>query len=133
MLGPPNHGSEVVDALGSWFLFGMLNGPPGRELGTSATALPRTLGPAPFQVGIIAGRRSINPILSRIVPGDDDGKVSIESAKLEGMQDFLVVPTSHPFLMTDRQAIEQTLQFLDTGRFEHQVAALLDDELHPLQ
>jgi triacylglycerol esterase/lipase EstA (alpha/beta hydrolase family) len=26
MLGPPNHGSEIVDKLGGWLLFRLLNG-----------------------------------------------------------------------------------------------------------
>ena len=97
MLGSPNHGSEVVDALGNWYLFKALNGPAGRQLGTSADSLARSLGSAEFPVGIIAGDRSINWILSAIIPGEDDGKVSIESAKLEGMRDFMVLSASHPF------------------------------------
>jgi hypothetical protein len=47
MLGPPNHGSEVVDSLGSWELFKAINGPAGNELGTSAGSVPLRLGPAP--------------------------------------------------------------------------------------
>src|SRR5687768_11359393 len=60
MLGPPNHGSQVVDELGGWRLFGALNGPAGRELGTEAGSVPQSLGPVTFETGIIAGRRSIN-------------------------------------------------------------------------
>ena len=117
MLGPPNHGSEVVDALGDWYVFKALNGPAGQQLGTSADSLARSLGSAEFPVGIIAGDRSINWILSAIIPGEDDGKVSIESAKLEGMRDFIVLSASHPFLMNDRRAIEQTIHFLARGCF----------------
>jgi hypothetical protein len=117
MLAPPNHGSEVVDALGDWYLFQALNGPAGLELGTSATSLPQSLGAAKFSVGVIAGDRSINWMLSMIIPGTDDSKVSIESARLEGMQDFVVVHASHPFLMNDREVIEQTIHFLSRGRF----------------
>jgi triacylglycerol lipase len=119
MLGPPNQGSEVVDSLGSWQLFRFINGPAGKELGTSRNSTPRQLGPATFQVGIVAGTHSINWINSLIIPGVDDGKVSIERAKLDGMQDFIRIGASHPFLMKDREAIKQTIRFLDSGCFAH--------------
>lgn len=117
MLSPPNHGSEVVDKLGTLSLFTMINGPAGLQLATGEEFLPRSLGPATFDVGIITGSRTINPILSLIIPGDDDGKVSIESAKLEGMKDFCVIPASHPFIMSNERAIAQTLAFLAKGGF----------------
>lgn len=119
MLSPPNHGSEVVDRLGGLWLFQAINGPAGLELGTGADSLPVRLGRARFRVGVITGSRSINLILSAIIPGADDGKVSIVNARLDGMQDFLVVPTSHPFIMQNNQVIGQTLTFLQTGRFLH--------------
>lgn len=117
MLSPPNHGSEVVDKLGNLALFKLINGPAGLQLGTSDEALPQSLGAASFEVGVITGNRSVNPILSRLIPGVDDGKVSIESAKLDGMTDFCVVPASHTFIMNDEQAIEQMLRFLADGKF----------------
>lgn len=121
MLGPPNHGSEVVDAVGDWRLFGTIHGPAGGELTTSADALPQRLGPTELEVGVIAGSDSINWINSLIIPGTDDGKVSVQSAKLEGMRDFVVVGVSHPFLMKDDEAIAQTIRFLAHGCFVHDV------------
>ncbi|MDX1459024.1 MAG: alpha/beta fold hydrolase [Marinobacter sp.] len=118
MLGPPNSGSEVVDKLGDLAPFEWINGPAGQQLGTAENALPRSLGATDLEVGIIAGEDSINPILSLMIPGEDDGKVSLENAKLEGMSDFLVVPVSHPFLMKDDEVIEQTLHFLEHGGFQ---------------
>jgi len=53
------------------------------------------------------------------IPGPGDGKVSLKRARLDGMSDFLVLPVTHSLMMRDREAIEQTLRFLDTGRFEH--------------
>ena len=118
MLGPPNQGSEVVDKLGSWWIFKKLNGPAGNELGTDKNSTPNRLGPASFCAGVIAGDRSINWINSLLIPGKDDGKVSVERTKLAGMADHLVIHATHPFLMRNRMTIRQTIHFLQTGRFE---------------
>jgi len=118
MLSPPNQGSEVVDVLSGVPGFKALNGPAGMQLGTDRDDVPAQLGPATFDVGIITGNHSINLILSMIIPGEDDGKVSVERAKLEGMADFLVVPKTHPFIMKSQLVIEQVLFFLEYGRFE---------------
>lgn len=119
MLSPPNHGSEVVDKLGGLSVFDWLNGPAGRELGTQADATPSKLGPADFEVGIITGVSSINPFLSLMIPGKDDGKVAVKNAKLDGMKDFLIVRCSHPLIMKSERVITQTLRFLQQGSFEH--------------
>jgi triacylglycerol lipase len=117
MLAPPNQGSEVVDKLGWTFLFKWLNGPAGNELGTDKNSTPNKLGSANFPVGIITGDRSINWINSLLIPGRDDGKVSIERTKLAGMTDHIVIHATHPFIMKNREAIRQTIQFLRTGNF----------------
>lgn len=120
MLGPPNHGSEVVDTLGRFAPFAWINGPAGRQLGTAENALPSQLPAPPVEVGVIAGTRSINLILSAMIPGRDDGKVAVERTKLEGMTDFATVATAHPFLMRNREVIQLTLTFLREGRFRQQ-------------
>jgi len=117
MLGPPNQGSEVVDKLGDFALYDWINGPAGQQLGTGVEALPATLPPPPMETGVIAGRHSINWILSCLIPGPDDGKVALARTTFVGMQDFITVPVSHPFLMRDSEVIGQTLQFLRNGTF----------------
>ena len=62
-----------------------------------------------------------------MIPGLDDGKVSIESAKLEGMSDFLVVPHSHPFIMKKDLVIRQVVHFLEHGRFEAEETAAANE------
>lgn len=117
MLSPPNRGSEVVDALGSLWLFGSMNGPAGRQLGTGEDGIPRRLGRVGFPLGVITGDWSINWINSLIIPGKDDGKVSVEHAKVEGMADFLVVHACHPLIMNDATVQAQCAHFLRYGRF----------------
>ena len=62
LLAPPNQGSELVDAVGDVAAFEALLGPTAVELGTNSDSLPNRLGPADYEVGVIAGRQSINPI-----------------------------------------------------------------------
>jgi hypothetical protein len=117
MLSPPNQGSEVVDALGNLSLFGFINGPAGREIGTDEQSVPRQLGKIDFELGVITGDRSINWINSLLIPGKDDGKVSIERARIEGMADFRVEHVSHPFIMKDEKVMKECLHFLRNGFF----------------
>ncbi|MCH7744378.1 MAG: alpha/beta hydrolase [Proteobacteria bacterium] len=120
MLAPPNQGSEVVDKLRDMPGFKWINGPAGSQLGTDKDSISSKLGPVRFELGVIAGTESINPILSQFLPNPDDGKVSVESTKVEGMSDFISVPHSHPFLMRAPEAIKQTVSFLKTGSFIHE-------------
>ena len=71
-----------------------------------------------YEVGIITGDKSINPILSLLISGKDDGKVSVEKAKLMGMKDFLVVPKAHPFIMNDKNVMKQVAYFIANGKFD---------------
>jgi len=117
MLAPPNHGSELADrlkqsAVGRWIL-----GPAGCELGTGASELPERLGPARFQPGVIAADGPVYPWFYRVFSGPNDGKVSVQSAKLEGMADFLEVPGSHTWIMWRGDTSRQVLAFLAHGHF----------------
>jgi pimeloyl-ACP methyl ester carboxylesterase len=120
MLSPPNQGSEIVDIFKDTPIFEWINGPAGQQLGTSADSLPRTLGTPDYEVGIITGDRSINPFLSLMIPGKDDGKVSVENAKLLGMKDFLVVHATHPFIMNDEQVLKHVITFIKEGVFDRE-------------
>ncbi len=117
MLGPPNRGSEVVDNLKDLPGFEFLNGPAGRQLGTDPESVPNHLGAVNFELGVIAGTRTFNPILSNFLPDPDDGKVSLERTKVAGMCSFIALPVTHTFMMQDTQVIEEALHFIQEGRF----------------
>jgi len=119
MLGPPNQGSEVVDKLKNIPGFYFINGEAGLQLGTDSKSIPMQLGEANFELGIIAGNWSINFILSTLIPGNDDGKVSVERSKLKGMSDHIIMPVTHPFMMKNEKVISQVITFLESGQFTY--------------
>lgn len=121
MLAPPNRGSELADVLNAIPVLRGIAGPTRRALGTNS--LMPLFGRADFELGIIAGTRSFNPLSWFLIPGPDDGVVAVESTKLPGMADFVTVRRSHSFIMNAPEVIAQTLRFLDTGAFRHEFRA----------
>ena len=118
MLGPPNKGSRLVDILQKVLTHPSFKDQAVMQLSTEDNSLPNCLGEADFDLGIIAGKRSVNPILSTLLDGKNDGKVSVESTKLQGMKDHLTMPVTHPFMMRNNRVIEQVQYFLQQGIFE---------------
>ncbi len=117
MLSPPNRGSEVVDFLKDRTIIRKIMGPAFGQLSTDSAGFLASLGTTGAEVGVITGKRSINWINSIIIPGKDDGKVSVERAKLKKMRDFLVVNRTHSFIMNANEVIAGTIHFIENGNF----------------
>lgn len=124
MLAPPNQGSEVADAMTGIAIYDRLNGPASAQLVTGPDGIAARLGPVKFPLGIITGNEqtAFDSVLARQIPGENDGKVAVERAKVEGMSDFLVLPVNHTFMVQNDVVIGQTLQFLRYGSFLHEAS-----------
>jgi pimeloyl-ACP methyl ester carboxylesterase len=116
-LAPPNQGSEVADFWENNFLYKWIFGPAGQDLGAKEKNFSRILGPVDFELGVIAGNRTWDPISSLMIKGPDDGKVSVESTRVSGLTDHIVIPSTHTFIIYNRQAWKQTVHFLEHGKF----------------
>jgi len=119
MMGPPNQGSEVADVMKKYLngIFKWLYGPAGQQLGTDEAGFWRQLKPVNYEVGIIAGDRSINPIAAFVLPGKDDGEVSIKRAHVPGEKDFIVIHATHTFMIANKNVIKQAVNFIELGYF----------------
>ena len=117
MLGTPNSGAELADMLKRNMFFRTVYGPAGQELVTDPNGTICGLPTPAFEFGIIAGGKGDDKGFNPLLPGDDDGTVTITSARLPGAADFLRIPKLHSFLMSDETAIAAVQCFLEHGRF----------------
>ncbi len=113
LLGVPNQGAELARRFSDTHAFRMVFGPSGHQLAHEAKNLP--VPPVPF--GVLAGGRGDDKGYNPLIPGDDDGLVSVASTHLKGEADFLQVRCTHGKLKRHRQVIEAVECFLRSGRF----------------
>ena len=120
MLGTPNGGSEMADLLGGWPPYRLVFGPAGQQLVTAQNPdLRAAFGVVDYELGILAGDRPLAPRLAALImPGANDGTVTVESTRVAGMADHLVIATSHTGLLSDPDAKRATVLFLRSGRFD---------------
>ncbi len=118
MLSPPNQGSKLSDVAISisedWL------GPSGKQLSAKKNSWVKKLGRVDFKLGVIAGNHSTNWITSWFINSENDGVISLENTKVDGMADFLVVPEKHFRIRKLPIAMQQTVYFLQNGSFYQQ-------------
>lgn len=116
-LASPNKGSEVADFLKNNWLFEKVYGPAGKQLTTEGAGIDDLLGKVDYELGVVAGNFSIDPVSSSLIPGDDDGKVSVESTRVDGMKDHVLVYASHTFFPQNGDVHKRALEFIRFGKF----------------
>ncbi len=116
-LASPNKGSEVADFLKDNWLYEKVYGPTGKQLITEGAGIDELLGKVDYELGVVAGNFSIDPVSSSLIPGDDDGKVSVESTKVVGMKDDVLVYASHTFFPQNEDVQKRALEFIRFGKF----------------
>lgn len=119
MVGTPNHGSELADSFKDWTIYKIKFGSvSGKQIGTNLEGLDKAFGPVNYDLGIIAGKTWSSPIFSRILPGDDDGIVTIKSTKLKGMHDHIIMNFSHTPGIQYKKVANMVISYLKNGKFD---------------
>lgn len=115
LIGSPSQGTPIVDTYrDKWWM--KYAGPTAAALGTGENSFPKSLPPPDYPLGVIAGK-SDRLIDYPAIPGDDDGLVPVDSTKVKGMQDFVVIRTTHSMLRYNEQTAAQAIAFLKFGQF----------------
>ncbi len=118
MLSPPNKGSEIANHFKDSPFYQLILGEVGQQLATDSKVIKKLKGIKP-DIGIITGDTSANPYFSKIIPGKDDGRVSVNNAKLKEMNDFLIVSSTHLSIKYNNEVMRQIVFFIENGTFDH--------------
>jgi uncharacterized alpha/beta hydrolase family protein len=116
LLGTPNKGTEAADHFSNSWLMELL-GPTAKALGTDDKSFPKSLKTPYYPVGVIAGEVK-SKFNDPVIPGKDDGIVSVEATKIDSMTDFIIIETSHSMMRYNREVADQTIEFIQNGLFK---------------
>ena len=117
LVGSPQNGAEMADLARDKanLVFKTIFGPAGQQLITDQAGFLAKLPKPDVEFAVIAGGHppdGINPL----IPGDDDGIVSVASTRLAGASDYLYVESMHLALNRNATAHAATVRFLQTGK-----------------
>ncbi len=111
MLGTPNQGSEEADVASKLFLvkdwYKKVYGPAGAELITDQSQFKNIFGEVSYELHIIAGNLSRDPLAWIIFKSENDGKVTVDRTKLDGMKSHTVFKVDHGSMLVDDAVIER--------------------------
>lgn len=119
LVGVPNKGSEVADFLRKNKLYKKLYGPSGQQLTTTFNNSIHVFGKPYYECGIISGNLALD-FWGLILRGQpNDGKVTVNSTKIEGAKDHIILNLPHWFLPRSSKVHKNILYFLKNSKFNH--------------
>lgn len=117
MLAPPNQGSEIVDWSKNHPLLHHILGPAGRKLGSDGVPCQLAALPRHIEAAVIMGDRCPIPVFRKLLEPANDGIVSANKGRLEGLRGFSTIHADHTFIQMHPETIRLCLHFLKTGEW----------------
>lgn len=115
MIGTPNCGAELADMLQKNWIFRGVFGPSGQQLVSNPEGFISQLARPTMEFAVIAGAQGTPDGYNPLIPGDDDGIVTLKSALLPGAVDSITVRGLHSFQPWNPEVIAATRRYLKTG------------------
>lgn len=111
MLAPPNQPADLAQRFKDVFLYQWITGDSGQKL--SSEDFYKNLPVPTVEFGVIAGDRGPKLLFKE----PNDGIITVESTKLPGMKDWILLHHTHTFMMNSGDTAECCQRFLRTGQF----------------
>ncbi len=115
MVGVPNLGARMANIMKDNMLYQFVYGPAGQQLVEEPGGFIAKLPTPGFEFAVIAGARGTPDGWNPLIPGDDDGTVSVDATRLPGAADFITLNAMHSFMMSNAEVQSATVRFLKTG------------------
>ena len=115
MLAPPNRPAHLAKRLKKNLIYRWITGDSGQKL--SEEEFYDDLPVPKVEYGVIAGDKGQELTFSE----PNDGIVTVESTKLEGMNDFIVLHHAHTFIMNCKDTFDHSKSFIEKGSFQAKV------------
>ncbi|MDW7673639.1 MAG: alpha/beta hydrolase [Bacillota bacterium] len=117
LIATPNGGTKLADILYKHFKPIVKLFKPLEILRTNGIQINSALNCPRPDIGVIAGNNN-NLMLGRLfLSSDSDGRVEVESTKLENMRDFIVIDFGHEDIHHQLETVRLVDDFLQTGSF----------------
>ncbi len=112
-IGCPHAGTELVNFVSKYKWIRDFLGPAAMDLHENSEFLNSVPDNVDYNTGVISGNFSISPLrYLAFNTAETDGTVSVESSKIKGMSDHIVIPVGHARLPYHHRVIEETLHFI---------------------
>ena len=113
MLAPPNQGSEIIDWLEDCFFAQWVLGPGGIGLSTSRVRSEVPVLSGKQEVFVLMGEKTSVPIFATLLKGKNDGVVTVEGGRVEGIKSLEVFDADHTFIMGEKEVLARVCEILD--------------------
>ena len=116
MLAPPNQPAHLAKLLKKNPVYRIFTGDSGQKLSEEDFYSDLPVPTVPF--GVIAGDKGQSLTFSE----PNDAVVTVESTKLDGMADWILLHHGHTFIMNCKDTFEHCRHFLEEGSFKQSEA-----------
>ncbi|ACB84213.1 serine aminopeptidase domain-containing protein [Natranaerobius thermophilus] len=125
LIATPNQGSKMADIVCQYMKPLTKIYQPLLDLQTTDFQLEHPQMAEEIEIGVIAGNKS-NIISGLLLEGENDGRVTVSSARVPSMQDMVVLPLGHKKIHRSPKTFQLVIHFLEKGSFTSEGKGLVD-------